>query len=169
MFKTSFMQLKIIQEKIYEIKGQKIMLDFDLAELYEVETKRLKEAVKRNIARFPSDFMFELSLREFQSLRTQIASSKRGGIRYAPFAFTELGIAMLSSILNSQKAINVNIAIMRAFVLVRQYASNYKQLADKISKLERKYNKQFKDVYEVMDLLLHEKHWENRERIGFKK
>src|SRR5882724_8614962 len=135
MFKTSFMQLKIIQEKIYEIKGQKIMLDFDLAELYEVETKRLKEAVKRNIARFPSDFMFELSLRECQSLRTQIASSKRGGIRYAPFAFTELGIAMLSSILNSQKAINVNIAIMRAFVLVRQYASNYKQLADKISKL----------------------------------
>ena len=101
------------------------MLDFDLAELYGNETKRLKEAVKRNLKRFPSDFMFELTKEEFESLRTQIATSnKRGGTRYMPFAFTEQGVAMLSSVLNSEAAIEINISIMRAFVTVRHYLSS---------------------------------------------
>ncbi len=115
------MELQVIQSKIYEIRGQQVMLDFDLAELYEVETKRLKEAVRRNINRFPSDFMFELNTDERTILRSQIASSSWGGIRYAPFAFSEQGVAMLSSVLKSEKAISVNISIMRAFVAIRKY------------------------------------------------
>ena len=119
------MELQVIQNKIYEVRGQKVMLDFDLAELYGSETKRLKEAVRRNLKRFPSDFMFELTKEEFESLRSQIASSNgRGGLRYMPFAFTEQGVAMLSSVLNSDVAIEVNISIMRAFVAVRQLISN---------------------------------------------
>jgi len=157
------------------------MLDFDLAALYEVETKRLKEAVRRNKKRFPDDFMFELSSEEYNSLRTQfatsnplrsqIASSKRGGTRYAPFAFTEQGVSMLSAVLNSSKAIDVNISIMRAFVMMRQLAMNYKDLADKISILEQKYNKQFADVYEALDLLLQDRSvqedFSKRKRIGY--
>lgn len=152
------------------------MLDFDLAELYEVETKRLKEAVRRNIDRFPSDFMFELTRDEYNSLRSQFASLEKGRGKYSkfnPFAFTEQGVAMLASILNSPKAIQVNISIVRAFVMMRQLALTYKELAEKIAKLERKYNRQFADVYEALDLLLNEKQthtdWENRQRIGFKK
>jgi len=102
-------QLTVIQNKIYEIRSKKVMLDFDLAEMYEVETKVLKQAVKRNINRFPGDFMFTLTQQEFQSLRSQIVTSKKGGTRYLPSAFTEQGIAMLSSVLNSEKAIEVNI------------------------------------------------------------
>lgn len=166
------MQLSLIQNKIYEIRGQKVMLDFDLAALYEVETKRLKEAVKRNINRFPSDFMFQLSKNEFESLRSQIATSKRGGTRYLPYAFTEQGVAMLSSVLNSDKAIEVNIAIMRTFILIRQYALNYKELQEKLKKLEKKYNKNFKEIYHALNLLLEEKtiqeEQKNREPIGFK-
>ena len=97
-----------IQSKIHEIRGLKVMLDFDLAEMYEVETKRLKEAVKRNAKRFPHDFMFILTQKEFQGLRPQFATSKRGGTRYMPYAFTEQGVAMLSSVLNSEKAVSVN-------------------------------------------------------------
>jgi hypothetical protein len=123
------------------------MLDSDLAELYETETKRLKEAVRRNIDRFPSDFMFELSKFEFASLRTQNASSKRGGIRYLPFAFTEQGVALLASFLNSAKAIEVNIQIVRAFLLLRQYALTHDEHTKKLKELENKYNTQFKDVY----------------------
>ena len=119
------MELQFIQSKIYEIRGQKVMLDRDLAELYGIETKRLKEAVRRNLRRFPVDFMFELNRKEFEFLRSQIASSHgRGGLRYMPFAFTEQGVAMLSSVLNSDVAIEVNISIMRAFVAVRQLISN---------------------------------------------
>ena len=115
-------QIQIIQNKIYKIRGTRVMLDFDLAELYGTETKRLKETVRRNHKRFPSDFMFELTKEEFKNLRSQIASSnKKGGTRYMPFAFTEQGVAMLSSILNSEAAIEVNISIMRAFVTARQY------------------------------------------------
>ena len=113
-FKT--MELEVIQNKIFEIRGFKVMLDFDLALLYDVENKRLKEAVCRNSNRFPEDFMFELTEMEFNSLRSQIVTSNRGGVRYMPFAFTEQGIAMLSSILNSEKAIEINISIIRAFV-----------------------------------------------------
>ena len=118
-------QLTVIQSKIYELRGQKVMLDFDLAEMYGMETKRLKESVKRNIKRFPSDFMFELSKEEFESLRSQFATSnKRGGTRYMPYAFTEPGVAMLSSVLNSDVAIEININIMRAFIAVRQMLAN---------------------------------------------
>ena len=114
------MELAIIQTKIHTIRNQKLMLDVDLAELYNVETKRLKEAVRRNISRFPSDFMFELNEEERLNLRTQIATSSWGGSRYLPFAFTEQGVAMLASVLKSETAIQVNIAIVRAFVAIRQ-------------------------------------------------
>ena len=118
------MELQTIQKKIYEIRGKQVMLDFDLALLYGVETKVLKQGVKRNIRRFPLDFMFELTQEEFNSLRSQfVTSNKRGGIRYMPFAFTEQGVAMLSSILKSETAIEINISIIRAFVAVRQYLS----------------------------------------------
>ena len=117
--------LIIIENKIYEIRGQKVMLDFDLAEMYEIENKVLKQSIRRNIERFPSDFMFQLSNQEanllINSLRFQNGTSSWGGTRYAPFAFTEQGVAMLSGILRSPKAIEVNINIMRAFVHMRQY------------------------------------------------
>ena len=135
---------KIIKSKIFEIRGQKVMLDVDLAEMYEVETKRLKESVKRNITRFPTDFMFTLTQKEFQGLRSQFATSNRGGTRYLPSAFTEQGVAMLSSILNSEKAIDVNIAIIRTFVLVKQSVLDYKDLSENLKKLERKSNKNLK-------------------------
>ena len=128
--------LQIIQSKIYEIRGQKVMLDFDLAEMYGTETKRLKEAVKRNIRRFPSDFMFELTKDEYIFLRSQIASSKsRGGTRYMPYAFTEHGVAQLSSILNSEIAIETNIQIIRAFIAIRQLMLN--PPVDKITGLQK--------------------------------
>jgi hypothetical protein len=167
------MQLQRIETKIYEVRGQKIMLDFDLAELYEVQTKNLNLAVKRNIKRFPQDFMFQLTKPEWEDLRLQIETSKgRGGTRYLPYAFTEQGLAMLSGILNSDKAIDVNIAIMRAFVFIRRYALTHKDLTDKLRELESQYNKQFKDVYDALNYLLQKDKQETgqkeRKRIGFK-
>lgn len=166
------MQLSLIQNKIYEIRGQKVMLDFDLAQMYEVENKRLKEAVKRNLSRFPSDFMFTLTQQEFQSLRSQIATSNRGGTRYLPYAFTEQGVAMLSSVLNSEKAIEVNIAIIRTFVLIRQQSMHFTELSKKIKQLEKKYNANFKEVFKALDFLIAEKQQQqdikHRKRIGFK-
>ncbi len=130
-------QLQLIRSKIYEIRGRKVMLDFDLAEMYGTETKVLKQSVKRNIRRFPVDFMFKLTKEEFGTLRSQIVTSnKRGGIRYLPFAFTESGVAMLSSILNSEVAIEININIMRAFIVVRQVL--YSPPGDKIEVLENR-------------------------------
>ncbi len=167
------MQIQTIQSKIYEIRGHKVMFDYDLAELYETETKRLKESVRRNIERFPEDFMFELTKMEYENLRTQFASSKRGGTRYMPFAFTEQGVAMLSSVLNSPKAINVNISIIRAFVFIRQYALTHKDLTDKLKEMETLYNKQFKDVYEAINYLLkkdkEQPDHKDRKKIGFKR
>jgi hypothetical protein len=151
------MQLSLIQSKIHEIRGQKVMLDFDLAEMYEVETKVFKQAVKRNLSRFPPDFMFILTQKEFQSLRSQIVTSNRGGMRYLPYPFTEQGVAMLSSVLNSERAIEVNTAIIRTFVLVRQHTLNYKDLQQKLQKLEKKYNKNFKEIYHALNLLLNDK------------
>lgn len=151
------------------------MLDRDLAEMYDVPTSRLNEAVKRNISRFPSDFMFQITKKEFDVLISQNAISKntgRGGIRKMPYAFTEQGVAMLSGVLNSDRAIEVNIAIMRTFVLIRQYAMNHKELQEKLQKLEKKYNKNFKEVFYALNLLLEEKatqeEQKNREPIGFK-
>jgi phage regulator Rha-like protein len=166
------MQLQIIQSKIYEIRGQKVMLDFDLAILYETETKRLKEAIRRNIDRFPSDFMFEITKSEFEILRTQIATSKRGGVRYLPFAFTEQGVAMLSSVLNSSKAIQINIQIVRAFVFVRQYALSHQDLTERLTEFEGRYDQKFDDVYEALNYLLEKDtlttEQKERQRIGYK-
>ncbi len=170
------MDLQIIQNRIYEVRGQRIMLDFDLAELYEVETRILKQAVRRNINRFPKDFMFELTRDEYISLRSQFVTLEESGrgkhSKYNPFAFTQEGVAMLSSVLRSKKAIDMNIAIMRAFVFVRQYALSHKDLTKKLKELEAKYNKQFKDIQQALNYLLQKdkaqtKH-ENRKRIGFK-
>lgn len=150
------------------------MLDFDLAALYEVETKNLNLAVKRNIKRFPLDFMFRLTTTEWQAMRLQIetASQSKRNTNVTPYAFTEQGLAMLSGILNSDKAINVNIAIMRAFVYVRQIALTHKELTEKIKKLESKTNKKFKDVYDALDYLLQkdklETEQKTRTKIGFK-
>lgn len=149
------------------------MLDFNLAEMYEVENRALKQAVKRNIERFPDDFMFQLSKNEWGELITNCDNLPEG-VKFSPvtpFAFTEQGIAMLSSILRSKKAIQVNIAIMRAFVFIRQYALTHKDLTDKLKELETKYNKQFKDVYEAINYLLQkdkqETEQKERKRIGF--
>lgn len=163
------MQLVTIQSKIYIIRDHNVMLDYDLAEMYETDTKRLKEAVRRNISRFPEDFMFELTKEEFKNLRTQIATSKHGGTRYAPFAFTEQGVAMLSSVLNSQKAIDVNIQIIRAFVALREFALSHKELTAKIQEIEAKYDKQFQDVYQALNFLLERDTEEKTEKrkIGF--
>jgi ORF6N domain len=164
-----------IQQKIVEIRGVKVMPDRDLAEMYEVPTFRLNEAVKRNILRFPKDFMFQITKVEFGSLISQNAISKnigRGGIRKMPQVFTEQGVAMLSSVLNSEKAIEVNIAIIRTFVLIRQYALNFDELSKKIKQLEKKCNKNFKEVFVALDYLIAKKQAEedirNRRRIGFK-
>jgi hypothetical protein len=151
------MELSTIQTKIHEIRGYRVILDFDIAELYGIETKRLKEAVRRNSNRFPNDFMFELSENEFNGLlRTQNASSNkgRGGIRYRPFAFTEQGVAMLSSVLNTERAIEVNISIVRAFILIRQMALENSEILEKLGMMENKYDRQFSDVYEALNFLL---------------
>ncbi len=166
------MELSVIQNKIYEVHGQKVMLDFDLAGMYEVETKVFNQSVKRNAGRFPADFMFTLTQKEFQLLRSQIVTSSWGGTRYLPSAFTEQGVAMLSSVLNSQKAIDVNITIIRTFMLLRQMAFEHKDLHEKIIKLEKKYNKNFKEVFKGLEFLVAEKvqeeDFKTRKRIGFK-
>ena len=140
--------IEIIQNKIYEIRGQRVMLDFDLAEMYGIETKNLKRAVKRNLERFEgSDSMFELTEIELQSLRCNFGTSKRGGIRYAPFAFTELGVAMLSSVLRSSIAIQINRNIMRAFVIMRKAIASDNE---RIYKLEDKVEKLSNYIEEIM-------------------
>ena len=137
------MELQPIQSKIYEIRGQRVMLDFDLAELYQVETRTLKQAVRRNIERFPSDFMFEITESEYNYLKNSMTSqivipNERGGRRYMPFAFTEQGVAMLSSVLRSETAIQVNIAIMRAFVAMRNYITTTTQITAELSEIRAK-------------------------------
>jgi hypothetical protein len=156
-----------ILSKIYLIRGVKVMLDKDLAELYDVETKRLKEQVKRNIERFPEDFMFELTKNEFDNLRSQFATSSWGGIRYMPMAFTEQGVAMLSSVLNSERAIQVNIQIMRAFIGIRRMMSSHDDLRKKIDAMEKKYNGQFRIVFDAIKGLLKDES-KPKKRIGFK-
>jgi hypothetical protein len=167
------MKLQLIQSKIYEIRGQRVLLDFDLAELYEVETRVLNQAVKRNIGRFPADFMFRLTPIEWETMLSQIVMTypaKRPKVS-PPFAFTEQGLAMLSGVLNSTKAIEVNIAIMRAFVFIRQYALSHKDLTDKLKELENKYDTQFSDVYQALNYLLEKDKQEmdqrQRKKIGY--
>jgi hypothetical protein len=171
------MQITTLQSKIHDIRGQKIILDFDLATLYEVETKVLNQTVKRNLKRFPSDFMFQLTEDEYKSIRSQIVTLNdvgRGKHRkFNPFAFTEQGVAMLSGILNSDVAIHVNIAIMRTFVMIRKYALEHKEFSEKLLEIENKYDKKFSDVYEALNYLIKkdEKDTVQKERkaIGYKK
>ena len=142
-----------IEQKILMIQGHKVMLDKDLARLYGVATKVLIQAVKRNKSRFPDDFMFQLNEVEFHNLRSQIVTSKRGGRRYLPYAFTEQGVAMLSSVLRSKRAIQVNIAIMRAFVKLRKILSTHKELVHKLDQLERKTEKHDVEIKAIFDAI----------------
>lgn len=182
--------IQSIQNRIYEIRGERVMLDKDLAALYETETKALNLAVKRNIKRFPKDFMFQLTKEEFEGLRFQIetlessnkplrlqieTSKGRGGTRYLPYAFTEQGVAMLSGILNSDKAISMNIAIMRAFVEVRKILLKQSSLKEQLNEIKERlgeHDAQLNHIYDALENLLDEKaaqrKWDDRERIGFK-
>lgn len=170
------MELQVIQNKIYEIRGQRIMLDYDIAEMYEVETRVLKQAVRRNIQRFPKDFMFELTKEEHKSLTSQIVILKSKGrgqhSKYLPFAFTEQGVSMLASVLRSDVAIQVNISIIRAFVLMRQHLADYKELKEKITAIENEMQIKFKDIHTALNFLLEkdkqETNQKKRKRIGYK-
>ncbi|CAM4007187.1 ORF6N domain-containing protein [Flavobacterium sinopsychrotolerans] len=169
------MQIHTLQSKIHDVQGQKVILDFDLAVLYEVETKVLNQAVKRNIKRFPVDFMFRLNIEEWESMRSQIVTAyqNKRNVTVTPFAFTEQGIAMLSGILNSDVAIHVNIAIMRTFVIIRKYALEHKEFNEKLLEIETKYDKKFNDIYEALNYLIKKDEKDNtqkdRKQIGYKK
>ncbi|HEY5900505.1 MAG TPA: ORF6N domain-containing protein [Burkholderiales bacterium] len=143
-----------IEQSILLLRGHKVMLDADLAELYGVETKALKRAVKRNASRFPDDFMLELDDQEFENLRYRSGTSRWGGARYRPYAFTEQGVAMLSTVLRSERAVQVNIEIMRAFVRLRAMLSSHEELARKLAALEKKYDAQFKAVFDAIRQLM---------------
>ncbi len=147
---------ELIESSILFVRGQKVLLDEDLAKLYGVKTKRLLEAVKRNLDRFPEDFMFKLYLKEWSDLRSQVATSSLnyGGRRYLPYAFTEQGVAMLSSVLRSKRAVSVNIEIMRTFVKLRRMLATHKDLAYKLAQLEKKYDSQFKIVFDAIRKLM---------------
>ena len=163
----------VIINKIYFIRNQKVMLDRDLAELYSVETKRLNEQVKRNLSRFPEDFMFQLSEIEFQNLKSQFATSSWGGIRKVPYVFTEHGVLMLSSVLNSEKAIQTNIQIMRIFTKIRQMLAETTELRLDVETIKKKIENQGKNielVFQYLDELIEKKETKTeRERIGYKK
>ena len=161
---------EVVMNKIYLIRGQKVMLDMDLAELYGVETKQLKRAVRRNGVRFPDDFMFELNKEELEILRSQIGTSSWGGVRYAPMAFTEQGVAMLSSVLNSERAVLVNIHIIRVFTRMREMLLTHKDILLKLEQIERKRIQQDDDIkliFEYLKELLNPK-TEPMRKIGFK-
>ena len=170
MSDTSLISIKRIENAIYLIRGEKVMLDYDLALLYEVETKVLNRAVKRNLKRFPLDFMFQLTADEADFLRCQIGTSKkgRGGRRYFPYVFTEQGVAMLSTVLNSERAVMVNIEIMRAFVKLRQLLASNAELSRRLDELESKYDKQFKVVFEAIRHLMSTP-VKDRKEIGFRR
>ena len=156
-----------IATKILFLRGEKVLLDADLALLYGVEVKQLKRQVRRNIDRFPEDFMFQLTKEEYDSLRSQFGTLKRGQhSKYPPFAFTEQGVAMLSGILNSPRAIETNIAIMRTFVALRKLMETHKDLAAKIRQLEKKYDQRFKLVFDAIQKLI--RHEKDAQPIGFK-
>ena len=161
---------EIIIDKIYFVRGQKVMLDKDLAELYEVETKQLKRQVRRNIDRFPTSFMFELTKDENYSLRSQFGTLKKGQhSKYPPFAFTEHGILMLSSVLNSELAIKMSVQIIETFVQLRKLANNYDEITSKIKKMESQNNEKFSEIYEVLQNLLSTPKEKPRTKIGYKK
>lgn len=160
---------RIVEQNIYLIRGHKVMLDQNLAQLYGVETGALIRAVKRNAPRFPEDFMFHLSYQEISVLRCQIGTSKqgRGGRRYLPYAFTEQGIAMLSGVLQSPRAVAVNVEIMRAFVRLRSLLNSHEALAEQLQLLERKYDSQFKIVFDAIREIMNPEPLPTKRRIGF--
>jgi hypothetical protein len=157
-----------IERKIRLVRGQKVMLDSDLAELYGVSTKRLNEQVRRNVERFPADFMFRLSLKEFDSLRSQFATSgpKHGGRRYCPLAFSEHGALMAASVLNTPRAVEVSIYVVRVFVKLREMIASHKDLAGRLDEMERKYDSQFKVVFDAIRALIAEPEPKEK-KIGF--
>jgi hypothetical protein len=170
------MEVALIQTRIYEIRAQKVMLDFDLAELYEVNTKVLNQAIKRNRNRFPIDFMFRLSIPEWETMRSQIvtASQTKRNIKATPYAFTEHGVTMLASILRSEIAIQMNIAIVKAFIALRKWSLNYSELTNQLHVLKSRvgeHDTKLVSIYKAIEKLLEEKvkeeSWENRKRIGF--
>jgi hypothetical protein len=167
--KRSLIPVERIEKLIYLIRGQKVILDRDLASLYGVQTKQLKRAVRRNINRFPEDFMFELSQEELENLRCQIGTSSWGGTRYQPMVFTEQGVAMLSSVLNSERAIEVNITIVRVFVRLREMIGTHKELARKLSELEqhlKDHDQQIQAIFEAIRQLMSPPE-RPRKKIGF--
>ncbi len=185
--------IQSIQNRIYEIRGERVMLDKDLASLYEIETKVLNLAVKRNIKRFPKDFMFQLTKEEFDQIRSHVDAIEKNNLslrlqnetlktkrgqhsKYLPYAFTEQGVAMLSGVLNSDKAITMNIAIMRAFVEIRRIVLQQPDMKEQLSEIRQRmgeYDVQLSQIYDAIENLLDEnaagRKWGNRERIGFKK
>ena len=174
---TKIIPDQLIIRRIFAFRGQKVMIDRDLAELYEVETRLLNQAVKRNADRFPKDFMFQLSTKEFIEWKSQIVISKseKMGIRRPPFAFTEQGVAMLSGVINSKKAVKMNISIMRAFVEIRRAIINNKNIGNKLKMLEEKlgeHDVQLNQIYDaienLMDKKVEQETWQERKRIGFK-
>ena len=154
--KTALVPAVVVERRIYTIRGQRVMLDSDLAELYKVATGTFNQAVKRNLERFPEDFMIQLTASEATALRSQIVISNvgRGGRRYLPYAFTEQGIAMLSSVLNSPRAVQVNIAIMRVFVQMRNVAATNQDLLRKVNDMEKKYDRNFRAVFKAIRMLV---------------
>ena len=165
---TNILPRERIERSILLIRGHKVILDADLAELYGVETRALLQAVSRNQKRFPEDFMFQMSKKEYELLRSQIVISKkgRGGRRYLPYVFTEQGVAMLSSVLRSERAVHVNIEIMRAFVRLRRMLASNEDLARKLAALEKKYDSQFRVVFDAIRELMAPPE-PNKRKIGF--
>ena len=163
---------ELVVNKIYLIRGKKVIIDRDLAELYGIVTKALKQAVRRNIGRFPSDFMFEMSPEEFQNWRSQFvtSNSEKMGLRYMPFCFTEQGVAMLSSILNTETAINVNIQIIRVFTRMRELVASHKDILHQLEKIEKRVNKHDEDIALVFSYLkkLLNPQYPPRRQIGFR-
>jgi len=160
--------VEVIESKIFLIRGKKVMLDNDLAKLYGVSTKVLNQAVKRNENRFPPDFMYQLTQEELIILKSQIVTSSWGGVRKLPYIFTDYGIAMLSGVLNSKRAIQVNIQIMRAFIKLREILSTNKELKRKVEAMEKKYDKQFRVVFEAIKSLLEPPSKTQKRKIGFR-
>ncbi len=157
-----------IMSKIYYIRGKKVMFDRDLAKLYEVETKALNRAVKRNIDRFPEDFMFQLNEKEVEILRYHFGTSSHGGRRYYPLVFSEQGVVMLSAVLKSKRAVRVSIQVARVFVRLREILSTHKDLQHKVEEMEKKYDDNFNVVFKVLTKLMKEKpEDENTKKIGF--
>lgn len=166
----SMVPVERIEKGILLVRGEKVLLDFDLAALYEVETRTLVQAVKRNAERFPEDFMFQLSQEELEIWRSQFVMSNPGakmGLRRPPYAFTEQGVAMLSSVLRSERAVAVNIEIMRTFVRLREMLASHEQLSRKLAALERKYDEQFKVVFDAIRQLMSPPPTPAKRKIGF--